>query len=146
MTTTSAFPEAKHSDDNIWSQIQGYINAKNFNKAYSFALSKVDTFMFVRLASKTGIVLDKFNAALIENVLTKIAEIVISGDFVELLLGWIITAVDKKFKLSVGLKGALENALTGLCEDDDKMKRLDEMQLSEANRILNILKIDIHHY
>ena len=141
-TTNTAIPEIKKFEDDNWNKIQSFLNMGNYNNAYNFALTRGNSFMLVKLIGKTGIVLDKLKDNIIENVLEKIAELISVGEFIELLLGWIIAVIDRKFNISNKVKDSLGNAMTILCEDDEMMGRLDEMQLSEANRVLNILKIE----
>jgi len=123
--------------------IEECLSRGDYNEAYCNALSKSDPFVFVRLIGKTGIVLDELDLDIIENVLSKAAELIISGEFIELLINWIVVAIDKKYKLSNKLKRTLIRSISTVCENE---KRIDEMQISEANRVLNILKLDIKHH
>jgi len=129
------------SDANLsWSKIVELLSLAKYNDAYNLAISQKNNFTLLRLMGKTGIIIEKLDPQLAENLVIKIIELLESGEFIEFLLGWIIAVVDRKINLVSTVRNNLIKSLGNLCENEGSKGRLDEMQMSEANRVFNILK------
>jgi len=90
---------------------------------------------------KTGVVIDQLDAQNIEFLLNKAVDLVKAREFVDLLLGWMVAAVDRKVNLSLNIQSIMLEALGGLLGlEGGEEYRLDEVQISEVNRVYNILK------
>ena len=131
------------SKENVWNKIVSYIKRGNINEAYEFALSKKDNDTLMTLMMRTGAVVKKLEVGVLENLVRKIAELIYSGEFSDVLLKWVRAVIDVKEKVSIKGKVALVNAMNDLCEDDERREQLTEIQLNEANTILNMLKMEI---
>ena len=93
---------------------------------------------------KTGVVIDQLDAQNVEFLLTKIVDIIGSREFVDLLLSWIIAAIDRKVQMSLNVQSSLIESLTYLISiEGSKDYRFDELQISEINRVYNILKANL---
>lgn len=93
---------------------------------------------------RTGIVIDKLDEQNIEFLLDKIIDLIGSGEFVDLLLPWIIAAVDRKVPLTLNVQSSIVECLTNvLSPKGTEQYRFDEIQISEINRISNLLKANI---
>ena len=146
MTASNAFPvvteTAPESHHSIWQKILDCLNQGKYNEAYTNVLQRKDSFDLVRLMGRTGVgILDKLDSVVIAGLLPKVIELINSEEFIEMLLGWVIAVVDRKIALSPDIRASLTNTLSNICEGESKKGRLDEMQLSEANRAYNILKV-----
>ena len=93
---------------------------------------------------KTGIVIEQLDAQNIEFLVNKAVDLVKSREFVDLLLSWMVAAVDRKVNLSLNTQSVMLEALGGLLGlEGAEEYRLDEVQISEVNRVYNILKASL---
>ena len=93
---------------------------------------------------KTGIVIDQLDGQNIDYLLTKALDLIKSREFVDLLIPWVVAAIDRKVRLSLNIQSAIMETLEELLElEGSEEYQLDELQISEVNRIYNILKIKI---
>jgi hypothetical protein len=93
---------------------------------------------------RTGIVIDKLDEQNIEFLLDKIVDLIGSGEFVDLLLPWIIAAVDRKVPLTLNVQSSIVECLTNVLNPKGaEQYKIDEVQISEINRITNLLKANI---
>lgn len=114
--------------------------AERYDDAYSCILQKNDALQLIRLMGKTGIIIDRLDEKNIEFLMDKIIELIRSEEFVDLLLPWLIASIDKKVPLTLNLQGNINECL--LCLLNPKVTdhyHFTEVQLSEINRIANIL-------
>ncbi len=103
-------------------------------------MAKRNTLLLARLMGKTGIVVERLEPSIAETLVIRVVELVQTGEFIEMLLSWLIAAVDRKVALSAGCRNAISECLAWVCSNVEQGKvRLDEVQLSEANRVFNML-------
>ncbi len=111
---------------------------------YNWILGKKDDLLLIRLMGKTGVVIEQLDGQNVEFLLSKVVDLIGSHEFVDLLLAWVIAAVDRKVPLSLNIQSSMLECLSyllGLESSNDY--RLDELQISEVNRVYNILKANL---
>jgi len=140
-------PMSAKKQETAWNKVLEYIKQKRYNDVYNWILGKKDDLLLIRLMGKTGVVIDQLDSQNVEFLLYKIVDLIGSREFVDLLLAWIIAAVDRKVVLSLNIQSAILEALSYLLGSEGASDyRLDEMQISEANRVYNILKASLSSF
>ncbi len=111
---------------------------------YGWILGKRDDIMLARLMGKTGVVIDQLVSQNVEVLMERVVELIGAHEFVDLLLPWVIAAVDRKVPLAAGVQSSIMNCLSYLLGLESSGEyRLDELQISEVNRAYNILKASL---
>jgi len=94
---------------------------------------------------KTGIVIEQLDGQNVECLLGKAVDLIKAREFVDLLIDWVVAAVDKRVKLSLNTQGTIIDTLEDLLEvEGGEEYQLDELQISEVNRAYNILKMNLN--
>eukprot|EP00826_Nyctotherus_ovalis_P009630 TRINITY_DN12547_c0_g1_i3.p1 TRINITY_DN12547_c0_g1~~TRINITY_DN12547_c0_g1_i3.p1 ORF type:complete len:198 (-),score=72.73 TRINITY_DN12547_c0_g1_i3:51-644(-) len=134
--------KAKKADD-LWSKVSEYIKARRYNEVYSWILGKNDDAQLVRLMGKTGVVIEQLDGQNVEYLLGRAVDLVKAREFVDLLVGWVVAAVDRRVKMSLNTQGTIVETLGDLLELEGEEYQLDELQISEVNRAYNLLKMSL---
>lgn len=93
---------------------------------------------------KTGIVIDKLDEQNIEFLLDKIIDLIRSEEFVDLLVPWLIAAVDRKVQLTLNLQSNISECLWSILNPKETDHyNFSQVQISEINRISNLLKANL---
>eukprot|EP00826_Nyctotherus_ovalis_P022490 TRINITY_DN17428_c0_g1_i1.p1 TRINITY_DN17428_c0_g1~~TRINITY_DN17428_c0_g1_i1.p1 ORF type:complete len:101 (+),score=26.51 TRINITY_DN17428_c0_g1_i1:451-753(+) len=90
---------------------------------------------------KTGIVIDQLDAQNTEYLLTKSLDLIKAREFVDLLISWIIAAIDRDIKTSLNVRSSMMEVLRELLEEEDEEYQLDELQVGEISRVYNVLQM-----
>jgi hypothetical protein len=93
---------------------------------------------------RTGVVIEKLDEQNVEFLINKIADLIIAGEFTDLLLPWLIAAVDRKVVLTLNTQSSIIECFSQtLGPANAKIYHFDELQISEINRIINLLKANL---
>lgn len=136
-------PTKPKKPDDLWTKAGEYIKARRYNEVYSWILGKNDDAQLVRLMGKTGVVIEQLDGQNVEYLLGRAVDLVKAREFVDLLIGWVVAAVDRKVKMSLNTQGAIIDTLGDLLELEGEEYQLDELQISEVNRAYNLLKMSL---
>ena len=75
-----------------------------------------------------------------EYLLTRILDMISSGDFIDFLLPWMTAWIDRKIPLTINLQSSILDCFGILLQAEDKDKtQLEEVQICEINRIYNLI-------
>ena len=97
--------------------------------------------LLIRLMGRTGVVIEHLDQPNIEFTLSKIIDLLSSGDFIDLLLTWVIAAVDRKIRLSINIQSNLARCLSELLSEELQSRHpIDAVQLAEVTRVYSLLK------
>jgi len=92
---------------------------------------------------KTGIVIDQLDMQNVEYLLMKTLDLIKAKEFVDLVISWVIAAVDRNIKLSLNMQSLMLEVLGGLLNSEESEEyQLDELQISDLNRIYNLLQMN----
>ena len=98
----------------------------------------------IKLIIKTGVVIEHLDTQNTEYLLLKVIDLVKAREFLDLLLPWLTSAVDRRFDISLNARSMIMEALEELLESEESSEyRLDKLQVKEVYRVYNKLRQDL---
>ena len=99
-----------------------------------------DDTQLVRLMGKTGVVIELLDVSNAKKFLAKALNSIKEREYIDFFLAWIIAAVDRDVELSIDVQNSILEIFKELLEVSFMdYFRLDELQVSEINRVYNLL-------
>jgi hypothetical protein len=93
---------------------------------------------------KTDVVIEHLDIQNTEYLLLKVIDLVKAREFLDLLLPWLISAVDRRFDLSLNTRSMIMETLEELLQSEESSEyRLDELQVKEVSRVYSKLRKEL---